>query len=79
MAFPGSILARQVLDMTGATCYKLYTQQRAHDRSYKIFGSYKQPMLNLLMIELAARGAKNVRAVGGHRYTGGNAGIRFEY
>ncbi len=78
MALPGSQLARAVLDNLGLSCYKLYTQQRKSDRSYKIYGHYSAKNLNALVGELRLRGAKNVRAVPAI-IGNGNAGVRFEY
>lgn len=81
MALPGTQLARSVLNNQGLECYKLYTQKRARDRSYKIYGCYPEPQLVRLMAELKQRGAQNVRAVtspyGWAKHC--NGGIRFEY
>lgn len=75
---PGSKLARTALNSLGLNCYKLYTQQRKRDRSYKIYGHYGPHQLGPLQQELAALGAKNVRPVAGVM-SGNNAGVRFEY
>lgn len=79
MALPGSQLARAVLDNLGLSCYKLYTQQRKKDRTYKIWGVFSKPDADAIIQRLTACGARNARVViSGYtnRYI---SGVRFEY
>jgi hypothetical protein len=78
MTYRGSILARTALTALGLPCWKLYTQKRAYDRTYKIYGHYGPHQLGPLLQELAALGAMNVRPVPAI-IGNGNAGVRFEY
>lgn len=78
MALPGSTLARQTLNSLGLNCFKLYTQKRAKDRTYKIYGHYNDANVERIKARLAQAGARNIRTVKS-LYSNGNAGIRFEY
>lgn len=79
MALPGSTLARQTLNTLGLNCYKLYTQKRATDRTYKIYGHYNDVNVERIKTRLEQAGARNVRPVANLWSRGNNAGIRFEY
>lgn len=78
MRTPGSKLARTVLDTLGICAVRLYTQKRAQDRSYKIYGHFRPVDLMRLQTELERLGARNVRSVDCIQYRT-NGGIRFEY
>ena len=78
MRTAGSTLARFTLREVGLNCYKLYTQKRAKDRTYKIYGTYDEFNLKRLMSRLTRNGARNVRPVH-DKWRGVNAGVRFEY
>jgi hypothetical protein len=78
MRTPGSKLARTALDKLGLRAVRLYTQKRAQDRSYKIYGHFRPVDLKRLQTELTRQGARNVRSVDCIQYRT-NGGVRFEY
>lgn len=77
MALLGTNVARKVLNIHRMSCYRIYTQKRVNDRSYKIYGRYTADQLEQLVYTLNAFGAQNIRPVPSIVGTG-NAGIRFE-
>jgi hypothetical protein len=82
MKLPGTILSNKAIDNTKLRSHlnRLYTQKRAKDRSYKIYGHFTQPEADALIRELTKMGAIDARAVDGCYWDKDRiSGVRFEY
>lgn len=78
MALPGTDLANMVIKMAHVGCFRIYTQKRQRDRTYKIWGNYTEADANKLIQLLKQYGASNPRVVIAGYRTKYISGIRFE-